>query len=341
VKLIFKTDIQNYEMYSDEGSIIIGRSQKCDFVVPVESLSRKHCKIEFENGLFYVTDLDSSNGVYINGNRLPSNIRTEYSPFLPLSIGPFECQVIEENKTFTKFILPKESKSANLRPHPEAIKKFAREKVLNNLPKKNSSQRIFIGFGIVAITIIGLIISNRSKTNRVDKAEVIREKSIQEQPQPDLKKIRYDDFGSVEFYLERASKKTCKDQLFLCKNLELDERKGEGVVIDRDKREIFIFVQPEKFQNKNANIIPLLALEKLVLSHAYYGSLRDKKGQMHLIFLNEKGNPRKVYRTQFSYYNQSFDRNYALESIKHAITSDKPEIFWKEHKAYFPSVSWE
>ncbi len=34
------------------------------------SVSRQHAQITFENNAFYLTDLGSSNGTYVNGNRI-------------------------------------------------------------------------------------------------------------------------------------------------------------------------------------------------------------------------------------------------------------------------------
>ena len=55
--------------------VTVGRSPKCDLVIPHESISRKHCQIEVIKGNFYITDLGSSNGVTVNGIRIPAEHR--------------------------------------------------------------------------------------------------------------------------------------------------------------------------------------------------------------------------------------------------------------------------
>lgn len=77
----------------DSAQVTVGRSNKCDFMIADESLSRQHCLIELENGEFYITDLGSSNGVFIDGDRLPANTRTLYNSFNELSVGIFECTI--------------------------------------------------------------------------------------------------------------------------------------------------------------------------------------------------------------------------------------------------------
>ena len=74
---------------------IIGRSEKADVVVTKEGFSREHCMVEYEDDGFYITDLNSTNGVRINNQELPKNIKTHYDSFLPLSIGFAESVAFE------------------------------------------------------------------------------------------------------------------------------------------------------------------------------------------------------------------------------------------------------
>ncbi len=46
--------------------LTIGRSPNCEIPVDQESVSRRHCRIQFEDGEFLVRDLDSTNGTYVN-----------------------------------------------------------------------------------------------------------------------------------------------------------------------------------------------------------------------------------------------------------------------------------
>ena len=47
--------------------VTIGRRHECDLWIPVESVSKKHCQIYLENETLNVTDLDSLNGIFVNG----------------------------------------------------------------------------------------------------------------------------------------------------------------------------------------------------------------------------------------------------------------------------------
>lgn len=53
------------------GTITIGRKSTCDAVFDYEkSVSSRHCEISVKNGHFYVKDLQSSNGTFINNNKV-------------------------------------------------------------------------------------------------------------------------------------------------------------------------------------------------------------------------------------------------------------------------------
>jgi pSer/pThr/pTyr-binding forkhead associated (FHA) protein len=55
---------------NQDGPIKVGRSLKCQFSIPLEDLSREHCQIEVQGEEIFITDLGSSNGVWINRDRL-------------------------------------------------------------------------------------------------------------------------------------------------------------------------------------------------------------------------------------------------------------------------------
>ena len=50
---------------------ILGRGTACDVVLQENSVSRQHCELTFEpNGMWSAKDLDSSNGTWINGQKI-------------------------------------------------------------------------------------------------------------------------------------------------------------------------------------------------------------------------------------------------------------------------------
>ena len=53
----------------DEGTATIGRSKDCDIQVPDPNVSRKHAEIRQEGAAYWIVDLDSTNGMEVNGRR--------------------------------------------------------------------------------------------------------------------------------------------------------------------------------------------------------------------------------------------------------------------------------
>ena len=60
------------EVYDVYESAIIGRSDTCDIIIREPTLSRTHAEIKNISGDWYITDLNSSNGVYVDGVRIPA-----------------------------------------------------------------------------------------------------------------------------------------------------------------------------------------------------------------------------------------------------------------------------
>jgi pSer/pThr/pTyr-binding forkhead associated (FHA) protein len=48
----------------------IGREEVNQVILPNEAISKKHAKLTFADGKFYIEDLSSSNGTFLNGTRV-------------------------------------------------------------------------------------------------------------------------------------------------------------------------------------------------------------------------------------------------------------------------------
>ena len=59
-------------------TIVVGRSARCDVVLDDDLASREHCKISFEGGAVFVEDMNSRNGVLVNGLPLEERQRLHH-----------------------------------------------------------------------------------------------------------------------------------------------------------------------------------------------------------------------------------------------------------------------
>lgn len=70
--------------------MVMGRHSEADVRLPLPDVSRRHCRFVFTNGAWQVFDLDSLNGVLVNGKRIQhATLRDQDS----LTIGSFRFTV--------------------------------------------------------------------------------------------------------------------------------------------------------------------------------------------------------------------------------------------------------
>src|SRR4051794_1827684 len=56
----------------DRGFVVVGRHPRCDVRLESSQVSRRHCCLSTADGEVRVCDLDSTNGIRINGRRVRS-----------------------------------------------------------------------------------------------------------------------------------------------------------------------------------------------------------------------------------------------------------------------------
>jgi pSer/pThr/pTyr-binding forkhead associated (FHA) protein len=50
--------------------LVVGRRDSCDIPMHFPSISGQHCELTYRNGYWYIKDLNSTNGVKVNGTRV-------------------------------------------------------------------------------------------------------------------------------------------------------------------------------------------------------------------------------------------------------------------------------
>ncbi len=53
-----------------DAELLVGRGEDCELCLPLESVSRSHACIRFENEEYVVEDLNSTNGTFVNNVRV-------------------------------------------------------------------------------------------------------------------------------------------------------------------------------------------------------------------------------------------------------------------------------
>ena len=76
--LVDETRIQNLKL-AEQQIWLIGSSQDCDLTIKNQYVSRKHCLLFKKAHAFELEDWASTNGTFVNGERLSPRSRTRIS----------------------------------------------------------------------------------------------------------------------------------------------------------------------------------------------------------------------------------------------------------------------
>lgn len=66
-----RADDGSEKEYTFKTPFTIGRTEECEVCVKNDYVSRRHVSASIENGEWWLSDLNSSNGVYVGDERLP------------------------------------------------------------------------------------------------------------------------------------------------------------------------------------------------------------------------------------------------------------------------------
>ena len=72
---------------------MIGRGKHCDFVINSGKVSREHAVIMRDGGDYFIEDLGSSNGTFVNGERISA--ARELAPGDEVRVGQTVLEVVE------------------------------------------------------------------------------------------------------------------------------------------------------------------------------------------------------------------------------------------------------
>lgn len=64
-----------HDVVVEQPEFLIGRAVGCDLRLPLSAVSRHHCLLRIDGGEALLTDLGSSNGTHVNGQRVTGVVR--------------------------------------------------------------------------------------------------------------------------------------------------------------------------------------------------------------------------------------------------------------------------
>ncbi len=89
--VVIKAEGLEEEISLEQEELVLGRDEEVDVVVDDKRVSRRHCKILLKDGDFLIEDLGSSNGTFVNGQKVTQR-RLEHGDRIQIGSAIFEFQ---------------------------------------------------------------------------------------------------------------------------------------------------------------------------------------------------------------------------------------------------------
>lgn len=300
MKLIFHlAEGKTEEFSTDKDLVIVGRGNTCDVVLPFEGFSRKHAQIELINGEIYVTDLGSTNGVFIDGQRIPASEKTQTQTFFNLQIGPaHQVEIIDDKASdagpqyTTKEITGSDLKRESIRAAGSEHTKTTRmdSKLLKTPSEIKKSERVShrgaaarsasqstqskAPMALVAVLVVAAGIYYFMSQNTEEAAPVTQSAQITGEPTVPLTETNFISAAMLE---SLSKNKTCEaDKQSWCKDAGILSSRQEGVLAEGKSLIVYMNMTPflaEKFENAFGGLGEKEKLEVLLLKRVFNSTL--------------------------------------------------------------------
>jgi pSer/pThr/pTyr-binding forkhead associated (FHA) protein len=130
-------------------SVILGRGEECDIVLEERQVSRQHIRIYKEGELYYVQDLDSKNGTWVNGQQIKGSRELRDGDEIQVALV-VRVRFIGSGSTSPLAADPPALLSGRLRLDPEARRVFVNGTELDpplSLPQYRLLELLYVNAG--------------------------------------------------------------------------------------------------------------------------------------------------------------------------------------------------
>ncbi len=74
VLMVSEGELLGHRWTLTDDELLIGRGTDADVVLPERQVSRYHLKIHYRDGRYFLEDLDSKNGTFLNGQQVKGTV---------------------------------------------------------------------------------------------------------------------------------------------------------------------------------------------------------------------------------------------------------------------------
>jgi len=147
----------------DQEEVTVGRSQKNDLPIESEAVSRNHLLIRDLGGTFFVRDLGSANGTFINDTQLEPHNEVEWSPLFPLQLGWGVTLTIQT-------VLELEKPQATVTLSSARMKAYSPKRPKPSVKSAKEPIKPYLSMAIMLVALIALFFFYDVKDNEPSKA---------------------------------------------------------------------------------------------------------------------------------------------------------------------------
>ena len=133
----------------EKDDVILGRDEECDLTLPDRQISRQHIRIYKQGDIYFIQDLDSKNGTWVNGLQLKGTRELHDGDEIHVALA-VRLKFIDSDATSPLSSEPPAFISGRLRLDPEARRVFVRGVELNpplSLPQYRLLELLFVNAG--------------------------------------------------------------------------------------------------------------------------------------------------------------------------------------------------
>lgn len=172
--LWYRIEKSDWKQIPFDRSITIGRDAECGLALDEGHVSRNHCTVTQQNGVFTVSDLGSHNGTYLEGVLLKPNIPVQIYPGQYFSIGRVSMTIANavQQKKYQK--TAEEIRLSNAAALSPPMKQPAQQVIrqVTPLPKKSPIWPWLVGIGLILMmcvcgTVLGVLVFINDRTQPV------------------------------------------------------------------------------------------------------------------------------------------------------------------------------